>query len=454
MPPPAEPVPSISHDDARPSEGGARSSIPAPLWAVLAFAFLASIGTGVVTNGIYFITRHAYGFGDAGNYLLGLVLGVTYIGGALATGPMLRRLGGDGGAGSRRVSTRAVLGITLAVLGLLCAIPIACRGAQGSWPIWLLIALYSPLTGVVWPVVESYVSGGRRGPGLRSAIGRFNWTWSGAIVVAYVAVSPALPDAAGGGASEAEPHLRGAYVIAALGVLHLVTLAFLVPWPREPGRHLAEHHEPHPASWRRMLTTFRILLPASYIVLTVLLPYLPGAFERIGAPRDGHMALAAVWLGARWVAFVMLERWHGWHGRWWPPVAGGILVLIGFGGAVLAPGAVWLGGGALAAMLAGLACFGVGMAVIYCGALYYAMEVGDAKVDAGGTHEALIGIGYTAGPALGLLAVGAEYAGVIPTGWFEGVLVAVVALVALVAAGIAAYRCWHDAGHARPPIGG
>lgn len=454
MPPPAEPVPYTTQDAGAPTGAGARSDAPAPLWAVLGFAFLASIGTGVVTNGIYFITRHAYGFGDAGNYLLGLVLGVTYIAGAVATGPMLRRLGGDGTAGARRVSPRAVLGITLAVLGLLCAIPIACRGAQGSWPIWLLVALYSPLTGIVWPIVESYVSGGRRGPGLRSAIGRFNWTWSGAIVVAYVAVSPALPAATENGVAEALPHLRGAYVIAALGMLHLVTLAFLAPWPREPGRHLAEHHEPHPASWRRMLTTFRILLPASYIVLTVLLPYLPGAFERIRAPRDWHMALAAVWLASRWLAFVMLERWHGWHGRWWPPVAGGVLVLVGFGGAVLAPGAAALGGGAMAVLLAGLACFGVGMAVIYCGALYYAMEVGDARVEAGGTHEALIGIGYTAGPALGLLAVGAERVGVIPKGWFEGVLVGTVALVALVAAGIAAFRCWRETGNARPPIGG
>ena len=48
------------------------------------------------------------------------------------------------------------------------------------------------------------------------------------------------------------------------------------------------------------------------------------------------------------------------------------------------------------------------IATIYTGAIYYAMAVGHSEVDAGGTHEALIGVGYTVGPACGLVAGGLE----------------------------------------------
>lgn len=49
---------------------------------------------------------------------------------------------------------------------------------------------------------------------------------------------------------------------------------------------------------------------------------------------------------------------------------------------------------ALPALILSLGVFGSGHAMIYVGSLYYAMEVGKARVDAGGMHEALIGIGY------------------------------------------------------------
>lgn len=395
-----------------------------PLWAVLAVAFLASIGTGVVTNGIYFISQHGYGFTTAQNYWLGLVLGSTYVVGSLAAGPVLRWL-----AASRSVATRSALGVTFAFLGLLCGVPIAFRGEAGVWPIWALVVLYSPLTGIVWPIVEAYVSGGRRGQTLRSAIGRFNYVWAGAIVVAYWTISPAVKEGP-------------AIVIALLGVLHLGTIGLLAWWKPEPGRHLEEHHEPHPTSYRQLLVTFRILLPTSYVVLTALLPYLPGALSRLGVRVEYHALLAAIWLGARVVVFVVLERWHGWHGRWYPAVVGGVLMVAGFGVSILAPTLPLSVEGCLGALLAGLGAFGAGMAVVYCGALYYAMEVGNAEVDAGGRHEALIGVGYSAGPMLGLLALQGVSMGWISERWFEASLLGAVGIVAAGAAAIAAWRSW------------
>jgi hypothetical protein len=57
----------------------------------------------------------------------------------------------------------------------------------------------------------------------------------------------------------------------------------------------------------------------------------------------------------------------------------------------------------LVPLLVGLLVFGVGMGLTYYAAFYYALAVGHAEVDAGGTFEALIGLGYCVGPLLGLL---------------------------------------------------
>jgi len=59
----------------------------------------------------------------------------------------------------------------------------------------------------------------------------------------------------------------------------------------------------------------------------------------------------------------------------------------------------------LVLLILGLMLFGGGMGVTYYVALYYAMAVGRAEVDAGGKHEAFIGGGYMVGPLIGLVSL-------------------------------------------------
>ncbi len=46
----------------------------------------------------------------------------------------------------------------------------------------------------------------------------------------------------------------------------------IVLWklPASPGEHLSEQHAPHPPVFEKLLTTFRVLLPVSYVVSTAL----------------------------------------------------------------------------------------------------------------------------------------------------------------------------------------
>jgi hypothetical protein len=43
------------------------------------------------------------------------------------------------------------------------------------------------------------------------------------------------------------------------------------------------------------------------------------------------------------------------------------------------------------------------MGLTYYAALYYSLAVGQAAVDAGGSFESLIGVGYAVGPLFGLI---------------------------------------------------
>jgi uncharacterized membrane protein YeaQ/YmgE (transglycosylase-associated protein family) len=82
------------------------------------------------------------------------------------------------------------------------------------------------------------------------------------------------------------------------------------------------------------------------------------------------------------------------------------------------------------------------MSSLYVGAIYYAMEVSHSEVDAGGTHEALIGVGYAGGPLCGLLATGIA-ASTSDANAIEPLLLGIVGAVALATAGIVFKKVHH-----------
>lgn len=353
------------------------SSVPR-LGPTLAIVFLASISTGAVNNGVFFIAQEAHGFGRGLNLLLGLVVGAVYIPAALAVGPGLRALA----ARSARITTRRVLAGMMVVMAGLCAIPVA---AGGAWGVWLFVALYVPLMGALWPIVESYLSGGRRGERLRRATGWFNLLWASAVAVAAWGMAPLLQLD------------RPLGVFVGLGLIHLMCLVPVARLSPEAPRHIDEPHEPHPPAYVGLLATFRWLLVLSYVLLATLNPILPWRLDQTGLEIGWQTPLVSAWMVSRVAMFVLLQRWGGWHGRWRTPIWSSGLMLAGF--------LLVLFAGGRSGIIAGLLMFGGGIGAIYAAALYYAMEVGGAEVDAGGTHEAMIGAGYTLGPVIGLIAV-------------------------------------------------
>lgn len=367
--------------------------LPCPLWAVLSFTFVASIGTAVATAGVPFLAHSAYGYGEVGVFGLALLYGVVYIPGALGVGPALRRMA----ARHDWLTSGRLLGGICLVLGVLAALPLLTRpgtrgSAMGPWAIWLMMGAQGLLSGAMWPIVESYLSGGRRGERLRHATGLFNITWGGCIVLTLAALGPFV-----------KPHPLEA-LAAVLPVY--VLCAVLTRWMgHEPARSLPDAHPTLPGRYKRLLSVFRVQLPMSFLLVAVLEPVSPFLIASVAIDDPWRAPAAAVWLATRVAAFVVLARWHGWHGRWAMPIIAAAFLLVGFAALTIGPNFQNL---ALARtmVLAGLAVLGWGVGMIYTGALYYAMEVGDAQIDAGGKHEAFIGLGYLGGPIVGLLAHG------------------------------------------------
>jgi MFS family permease len=171
------------------------------------------------------------------------------------------------------------------------------------------------------------------------------------------------------------------------------------------------------------LRAHRVLHACSYLAMYALSPALPGLLGRFHLTPVWASTLASTWLLARVLTFALLERWHGWHGRWAVAWIGIALVLCGFGTTVLAP---YLGPG-LPVLTLGLLAFGGGLAALYTAALYYAFEVGGNE--GGSSHEALIGLGYSLGPLCGLATCGLARAGALAPEQRAGALLVLIAAV-------------------------
>ncbi len=136
---------------------------------------------------------------------------------------------------------------------------------------------------------------------------------------------------------------------------------------------------------------------ASYSMWMIMTALLPHVFGSLGYGLQHKSLLSAPVEVMRVVAFAALGMTLGWHGRRWPIVGSMIVMPVGF---VLA-----ITGVNTPLVIFGQVLFGAASGVIYSAHLYYATVVENASVGAGGQHEGLIGLGFFAGPAAGLIGI-------------------------------------------------
>ncbi len=137
--------------------------------------------------------------------------------------------------------------------------------------------------------------------------------------------------------------------------------------------------------------------PFAYIAIQTLIAVVPGLAQRLGLSTTHAGFICSVWCFARLGAFAGLWRWTGWHYRFgWLLVS--YLALVGSFATMLAATSVPM-------LLVAQLFFGAAVGLIYYSSLFYSMDSSETKGEHGGIHEAAIGLGNCAGPAVGAAAL-------------------------------------------------
>lgn len=364
----SEALPTLSAGERQASRSEPVRALP-----MAGLTFVCSVGTGVLWNSIYFIAESEYGFRQKDTLLLAFVNGVAYTAVAVCAGFIVRAL-------ERRMTPRSALGLVLLAQALLAPLVAIFPGVV---TLWIVTVVMTALGALQWPIVQHYLVSGRHGHAMRNSIGWFNASWMAATAVSLAAAGPL---------TKAGLML---WAIPSLLPINLIAILFLTRFPAHPATHDEGEAARHvPPSYTPLLAASRVLHPMGYLVIGALAPILPYLFGSLGTEPALQGPLGAIWHVARLAAVLVLWRTAFWHGRGASLAVAGAFLAGGFALAVAARGE-----GMLALGLIGI---GLGQGVIYYSAIYYGLAVGGAKVEAGGTHEALVGAGYFLGPLLGI----------------------------------------------------
>ncbi len=148
---------------------------------------------------------------------------------------------------------------------------------------------------------------------------------------------------------------------------------------------------------KRFLRMAWLANPFAYIGINTLIAVVPGVARRLELSTMAAGFCCSTWCFARLGAFALLWRWTGWHYRFrWLLLA--YVGLVGsFGAVVLAPN--------VAVLILAQLVFGAAVGLLYYSSLFYSMDRSETKGEHGGIHEAVIGLGNFAGPAVGAAAL-------------------------------------------------
>ena len=367
---------------------------------ILVTVFITSFAGTLLQRGAYFYTHQVLGFSQAQNLWLALLVGVIYIAGASVSHPLSARLGERG--------------TLLALLLALVCVHLVIAALPSAALLVVALAVIAFLLGAVWPIFESYMSAGETPSRLGRTLSRYNISWASSI-------APALA-LAGVLIASGSPRLLFVAAAALYGLVVLVCRAF----PPHPAHLEVEHAERPDAAllhrYRALLSSSRLAMLLSYALMYVLTPLMPEIMRGVGFDTASAARAASLLDVARLSCFVALFAFSGWHGK-------RTLILLAIAALPIGFGLVLLGS-SIPAVIGGEVLFGAAAGFLYTAALYYAQVVQNASVDAGGAHEALIGLGYALGPAAGLIGTAlAHGAGPGSADYAQGMSIATLPLV-------------------------
>jgi predicted MFS family arabinose efflux permease len=332
---------------------------------------------------LVFLTRDEFGFSTRDNLLLTAVHGFVYVFASWQGGRFTQRFG---------YFTALKLGFAGMAVGL--SLGLLVPGVLGQ--VLALIGWTLPCC-LIWPSLEALVTEGEDYQGTARMVGRYNIVWSAASAVAFFS----------GGWLWERFGRQGLYGIC---ISLMVAQFFFTLWlersakksPR-PIKPAAPAHQPETAALHQAVPPQRFLQmawlanPFAYVAINTVGAVIPQLAQKFQLSPTQSGVFCSLWFFVRTFAFVGLWQWTSWHYRFRWLLAAFIGLVVSFAAMMLAT-QLWL-------VLVAQLVFGCAVGLIYYSSLFYSMDVGEAKGEHGGLHEAAIGLGICIGPAVGAAAL-------------------------------------------------
>jgi MFS family permease len=348
-------------------------------------AALNTLATVWFANYLFFFLRDQFGFGNRENLWVSALFGFVYVFAAWQCGKFAQRHG---------FLTSLKVGFT----GLMIMMII---GALVSTKLGVLLTLvgYTSTLLFIWPALEALVSENETQTGVQHNVGIYNCTWAAAAAAAYFA---------GGKLYDWNGRAAVFWIPAAIFALELAIALWLsakrksianAPVADEtPVGHPEESAFHQPVSPKTFLNMAWLANPFAYVAINTVIAVMPGVGEKLHLSPTRVGLFCSVWMFARMGTFALLWQWRGWHYRFrW--LLTSFICLIGSFMALLLAHELWL-------VILAQIFFGFATGLLYYSSLFYSMDVGgESQAEHGGLHEAAIGVGVFAGPAVGAAAL-------------------------------------------------
>jgi predicted MFS family arabinose efflux permease len=339
---------------------------------------LNSFGTVYYFYYFYFYMQQVFGFGNKANLLLAALNGLVYALCSWLAGRFAERAGYFT---ALRVGFVIMLGAWL-------------TGSRLETAAGQVVVMLTTVVGMcfTWPTLEALVSGGERRAGVQHMVGVYNVVWAATGAVAYFV---------GGAGLEILGIKSLFHVPAAIAACQLALTLWLEKRAKrsagddstpKPLPELEQH--PHPsAEVSRFLRMSWLANPCAYVAINTLVAVMPGIAGRLGLSTMLAGFSGSVWCFARLGAFWLFWMWPGWHYRFRWLLSAYLGLVAGFALILVVPN--------LAVLVTAQLVFGLAIGLIYYSSLFYSMDASESKGEHGGIHEAAIGLGNFAGPAVG-----------------------------------------------------
>lgn len=353
-----------------------------------ALAALNTLASTWFSSYLFFYLRDHFQFGNRENLWVSALYGFVYMFAAVQCGKFAQRHGFVTSlkVGFAGLTVMMTIGALLhSVAGILCAMV--------GYTIVLLFT---------WPALEALVSENETRSGVQHNVGVYNCTWASAGAVAYFA---------GGKLYDWLGHAAVFWVPAGIFLLEFLIALWLgtkrIERPAENADSvkpaaLPEH--PEPEAFRQAIPPKTFLKmawlsnPFAYMGINTVIAVMPGIASKLSLSATSVGLFCSVWWFARLATFAFLWQWKGWHYHFRWLLSAFVLLIGSFTGLLLAH-ELWL-------VIFAQVFFGFAIGLIYYSSLFYSMDVGgETQGEHGGLHEATVGAGVFAGPAVGAAAL-------------------------------------------------